>query len=138
MSTIWTKVNRNIPDYLKRYRKIAVVGLSADPTRPSYKVSEYLQYQGYRIFPVNPKYEDILGEDSYKNLVDIPDKIEIVNIFRKPNTIMPIIEEAIQKEAKVIWMQLGVINEEAARMALEAGIDVVMDRCIRVEHAALR
>ena len=138
MSNIWTKVNRNIPDYLKRYRKIAVVGLSADPTRPSYKVSEYLQYQGYRIFPVNPKYEDILGEDSYKNLVDIPDKIEIVNIFRKPNTIMPIIEEAIQKEAKVIWMQLGVINEEAARMALEAGIDVVMDRCIRVEHAALR
>lgn len=138
MSSIWNKVNRNIPDYLKRYRKIAVIGLSADPARPSYKVTEYMMYQGYRIFPVNPKYDEIFGEESYKNLLDIPEKIDIVNIFRKPSTIMPVIDEAIEKEVKVIWMQQGIINEEAAQRALEAGIDVVMDRCIRVEHAALR
>lgn len=138
MSNIWSKVNRDIPEYLKRYRKIAVVGISSDPTRQSYKVSEYLLYQGYRIIPVNPKYDEIFGETCYKSLDDVPDKIDIVNIFRKPHTILPIIEEAIKQEVKVIWMQLGVINEEAAIKALEAGIDVVMDRCIRVEHAALR
>jgi len=138
MSEIWSKVNRQIPAYLKRYRQIAVVGLSADPTRPSYKVAEYLLYQGFTVFPVNPKYEEILGQTSYKSLLDIPGKIEIVNIFRKANYVEPIVDEAIQKETKLIWMQLGVINEQAAQTALEAGVDVVMDRCIRVEHAALR
>lgn len=137
MSSIWTKVNRGIPAILRKYRTIAVVGLSADPSRPSYKTTEYLLYQGYSIYPVNPNYDEIFGLTCYDSLIKIPDKIEIVNVFRKPEQVVPVIEEAIRIDANVVWMQMGVINEQAAMMALEAGIDVVMDRCIRVEHAAV-
>jgi len=136
MSDIWSKVNRNIPSYLRKYRNIAVVGLSAEPSRPSYRVSEYMQYQGYNIIPVNPKHKELFGKTSYKKLSDVPEKIEIVNIFRKSKLVEPIIEEALKLDIKLIWMQLGVINEKAAMMALEQGFDVVMDRCIKIEHAA--
>jgi predicted CoA-binding protein len=136
MSDIWSKVNKNIPSYLRKFRNIAVVGLSAEPDRPSYKVSEYMQYQGYNIIPVNPKYDEIFGTICYKDLEEISGKIEIVNIFRKSNYIEPIVDQAIRVNAKLIWMQLGVINEKAAMKALENGIDVVMDRCIKIEHAA--
>lgn len=137
MSSIWTKVNRGIPGILRKYRSIAVVGLSADPSRPSYKTTEYMLYQGYSIYPVNPKYDEIFGITCYNSLLEIPDKIEIVNIFRRPDQLLPVIEDAIKINPKVVWLQIGVVNEEAAMKALEAGIDVVMDRCIRVEHAAV-
>jgi predicted CoA-binding protein len=122
---------------LAENRTVAVVGLSADWFRPSYFVAKYLQTHGYRMIPVNPRYPEILGEKCYKSLLDIPVKVDIVDCFRKSEDIPPIAEDAIAIGARVLWMQLGIINEAAAQRAREAGLEVVMDRCIKIEHARL-
>jgi predicted CoA-binding protein len=122
---------------LKENHTIAVVGLSADWFRPSYFAAKYLQQHGYRIVPVNPRYQEILGERCYPSLKDIPGKVDIVDCFRKSQDIPAIAEEAIAIGAKVLWMQIGIINEAAAQRAGAAGLDVVMDRCVKIEHARL-
>jgi predicted CoA-binding protein len=119
---------------LKNYRVVAVVGLSANPARPSYQVARYLQEHGYRIVPVNPGQTEILGEKCYPSLKDIPFPVEVVDIFRQPEAIEAIVSEALEVGAKVIWMQLGLIAEEPARRARAAGLQVVMDRCLKIEH----
>ena len=122
---------------LRENRVIAVVGLSADWFRPSYFAAKYMLEHGYRVIPVNPKYPEILGQRCYKSLRDVPEKIDIVDIFRKTQDVMPIAEEAIAVGAKVLWQQLGVKNEEAAARARAAGLDAVMDRCVKIEHGRL-
>jgi predicted CoA-binding protein len=121
---------------LKRSRTIAVVGLSANPLRPSHGVSAYMQTHGYRIIPVNPKIEESLGEKAYPSLLDVPERIDIVNIFRRPELVEEIVDQAIQLKVPTIWMQEGVVHEKAAEKARQAGILVVMDRCILQEHRA--
>ena len=128
---------QGIAEILKNYRVVAVVGLSADPDRPSYRVAEYLKEHGYRIIPVNPGCQEILGEKCYPSLKDIPFPVEVVDIFRKVEAIPAIVEEAIQVGAKAVWMQLGLVEPESAQKAREAGLKVVMDRCLKVEHARL-
>jgi predicted CoA-binding protein len=122
---------------LKENRVIAVVGLSADWFRPSYFAAKYLQEHGYRIIPVNPKYEEILGEKCYKSLRDIPEKVDVVDVFRKTEDVMPIAEDAIAIGAKVLWQQIGVKNVAAAEKAEAAGLDAVLDRCMKIEHGRL-
>lgn len=120
---------------LQRYTQVAMVGLSANPHRPSHFAAKYLLHEGFRITPVHPRERRILGLECYPSLRAIPDAIEVVDIFRPSETVMPIVEEAIAIGAKVIWMQFGVVNVEAARAAREAGLEVVMDACMKVEHA---
>lgn len=127
----------NTTEILKRYRTIAVVGLSSKRFRASYGVSEYMQAAGYRIIPVNPRESEVLGEKSYPDLDSIPEPVEIVNIFRDPQYVAPIVDSAIKIGAKVIWMQEGVVHEDAAEKARQAGLTVVMDRCILKEHRKL-
>jgi predicted CoA-binding protein len=122
---------------LKDNHTIAVVGLSADWYRPSYFAAKYMQEHGFRVIPVNPKYDEILGEKCYPDLKSIPDKIDIVDVFRKPADCAPIAEDAVAIGAKVLWLQLGVVNEEAERIAKAGGLDVVMDRCVKIEYARL-
>jgi predicted CoA-binding protein len=122
---------------LRESRVIAVVGLSADWFRPSYFAAKYMQEHGYRIIPVNPKYKEILGERCYPSIREIPDGVDIVDVFRKTQDVMPIAEDAIAIRAKVLWQQLGVRNEEAAKKAREAGLIAVMDRCVKIEHGRL-
>jgi len=121
-------------EILSKYHNIAIVGLSTDRFKPSCKVALYLTEHGYNIIPVNPKAPEILGKTSYPNLTAVPEKVEIVDIFRRPADVMPAVEEAIKIGAKVVWMQEGVINEAAAERARKAGLQVVMDRCMRKEH----
>ncbi len=135
MQDIWQQVNKNIDEILTNYRKVAVVGISDKPYRPSYDVARYLLHSGFTIYPVNPRLERVLDLPCYPSLKDIPEPIEIVDIFRRPEHVLPIVQEAIEVGAKVIWMQLGVANEQAARLALEAGLQVVMDACLKVEAA---
>jgi len=125
-----------IADLLKRAKTIAVVGLSDSPLRPSHGVSAYMQTHGYHIIPVNPAISEALGEKSYPTLLDVPEKIDIVNIFRRPEFVGDIVDQAIQLRVPAIWMQEEVIHERAAEKAREAGIFVVMDRCILQEHQA--
>ena len=122
---------------LARTKSIAVVGLSAHWYRPSYFAAKYMQDHGYRVIPVNPSYTEVLGQRCYPNLAAIPGPIDLVDCFRKSEDIMPIAHEAVAKGAGVLWMQLGIRNEDAARLALDAGLDVVMDRCVKIEHARL-
>jgi uncharacterized protein len=122
---------------LKENRVIAVVGLSADWFRPSYFAAKYLQEHGYRVIPVNPKYPEILGEKCYKALREIPEKVDVVDVFRKTADVMPIAEDAIAIGAKVLWQQIGVKNVAAAEKAEAAGLDAVMDRCLKIEHGRL-
>jgi predicted CoA-binding protein len=122
---------------LKETRTIAVVGLSADWYRPSYFAAKYMQEHGYRVIPVNPKYESILGEKCYKSLRDIPEPVDLVDVFRKTQDVGPIADDAIAIRAKVLWQQLGVKNEAAAAKARAAGLDAVMDRCVKIEHGRL-
>jgi predicted CoA-binding protein len=122
---------------LGQYRVIAVVGLSADWYRPSYFAAKYMQEHGYRVIPVNPKYAEILGEKCYPSLKAIPEKVEIVDVFRKSADVPPVAEEAIAIGAQVLWQQLGVRNEAAAARARAAGLETVMDRCVKIEHARL-
>lgn len=122
---------------LGQSRVIAVVGLSADWFRPSHFAAKYLQEHGYRVIPVNPKYAEILGEKCYRSLREVPQKIDIVDVFRRTEDVMPIAEDAIAIGAKVLWQQLGVRNEAAAQKARAAGLEAVMDRCIKIEHGRL-
>ncbi len=122
---------------LKENKTLAVVGLSANEMRPSFFASKYMQDHGYRIIPVNPRYDEILGEKCYADLTSIPEPIDIVDLLQRADRVMPFVEQAIEIKAKVIWMQLGVVNEEAAALAREAGLDVVMDRCVKIEYARL-
>jgi uncharacterized protein len=123
-----------ITELLKTAKTIAVVGLSNNPMRAAYGVSAYMQSQGYRIIPVNPEADVVLGEKVYKSLSEVPDKIDIVDIFRRSEFVGPIVDEAIQKGAKAVWMQETVVDEEAAQKARDKGMFVVMDRCILKEH----
>ncbi len=124
----------SIKEILERYRTIAVVGLSSHPWRASHSVSRYMQNAGYRIIPVNPLETEVLGEKAYPTLDDVPEPFEIVDIFRRPEYVPDIVEAAIRRSARVIWMQLGVINEAAAARGRAAGLEVVMDRCILQDH----
>lgn len=121
-------------EILKTSRVVAVVGLSAKPERPSYVVASYLKKNGYKIIPVNPQVEEVLGEVSYPDLSSIPEPVDVVDIFRRSEEVLPIVEGAIKIGAKAVWMQEGVVNEEAATRAKEAGLKVVMDKCLRKEH----
>lgn len=121
-------------EILQKYKKIAVVGLSSDPGRASYGVSHYMQNSGYLITPVNPNEVKVLGEKAYVSLDEVPGPIEIVNIFRRPEFVPDVVDTAIRRQAKVIWMQLGIAHEEAAQRARAAGLEVVMDLCILQEH----
>ncbi len=136
MNPVWTRVNQNIPKLLAKYKTVAVVGLSPKPYRASHSVAAYLQDAGYRIIPVNPGHQKILNETCFPTLSAINEPVEIVDIFRRSEHILPIVEEAIRIKAKVIWMQSGIVNEAAAQLALDAGLDVVMDACMKVEHAS--
>jgi predicted CoA-binding protein len=122
---------------LEESNTIAVVGLSDNPERTSYMVSEAMKAKGYRIIPVNPNADFILGEKSYPTLADIPEKVDIVNVFRRSEHTPPVAEEAVAIGAKAIWLQLGVYNDEAAEIAQRGGLKVVMDRCIKVEDSIL-
>jgi predicted CoA-binding protein len=135
-----------LKEILESHSTVAVVGLSRNPSKDSYRVAEYLQSQGYRIVPVNPVAEEILEEKSYPSLLELPGALKravgIVDIFRPPEAVLPIVEDAIKLRElhgapHVVWMQLGIVNEEAAEKARAAGIMVVMDRCIKVEHQRL-
>ena len=123
-----------ITDLLKRARTIAVVGLSNSPLRPSHGVAAYMQSQGYQIIPVNPRVEESLGEKSYPSLLDVPQKIDVVNVFRRSEYVGEIVDQAIKVKVPAIWLQEDVINEAAAQKARQAGIFVVMDRCILKAH----
>jgi len=127
-----------IGDLLKKAKTIAVVGLSNKPLRPSHGVSLYMQQQGYRIIPVNPNIQTVLGEKAYPSLKDVPDKVDIVNIFRRSEFVPELVEQAMALKVPAVWMQEEVIHEQAAEKARQAGIFVVMDRCILKEHRARR
>jgi hypothetical protein len=124
----------DIKEILVQAKTIAVVGLSDSPLKPSNQVARYMQDAGYRIIPINPKYDKILGETCYPDLKSVPQPVDIVDIFRNPDHVLPIVEEAITLKPRVIWMQLGVVSEPAAKLARDHGIRVVMDRCIKIEH----
>lgn len=135
----WSRWEGASPDsvtaILERYKTLAVVGLSSKPSRPSFGVAAYMKARGYRIIPINPKEEFVFSEKAYPTLDDVPDPTEIVVIFRRSEFVPEIVESAIRKAAKVVWMQEGVVHEEAARRAREAGLEVVQNRCILKEHA---
>ncbi len=122
-------------EILKSSRVVAVVGLSANPERPSHTVCSYLKKHGFKIIPVNPMEKEILGEVCYPDLTSIPEKVDVVDIFRRSEDVPPIVEEAIKIGAKALWMQSGIINEPAAQRAREAGLKVVMDKCMKTEYA---
>ena len=122
---------------LRESHVIAVVGLSADWFRPSFFAAKYMQEHGYRVIPVNPKYPEILGEKCYRSLREIPEKVDLVDVFRKTQDVPPIADDAIAIGAKVLWQQLGVHNESAAAKARAAGLAAVMDRCVKIEHGRL-
>jgi predicted CoA-binding protein len=123
-----------ILEILKNFKTIAVVGLSSNPLRASYEVSEYMQNSGYTIIPVNPNVTEVFGKKCYARLEDVPEKIEIVNVFRRPEDVPPVVDSAIKIGAKVVWMQLGIANAVAAELARAAGLIVVEDACVFVEH----
>jgi uncharacterized protein len=125
-----------IRELLRRSKTIAVVGLSDSPLRPSHGVAAYMQTQGYHIIPVNPRISESLGEQSYSSLLEVPEKIDIVNIFRRPEFVEEIVDQAIQLKVPAIWMQESVVHRAAAEKARQAGIFVVMDECILKEHRA--
>ena len=122
---------------LAQHRTIAVVGLSANWYRPSYFAAKYMLDHGYRVIPVNPAYGEVLGQRCYPSIAAIPGPVDIVDAFRKPAEMAAIAREAVAKGAKVLWMQLGIRNDEAARIAMDAGLDVVADRCVKIEHARI-
>jgi len=132
-----TKIS-SIAEALRTAKNIAVVGLSSSPLRPSHGVAAYMQSQGYRILPVNPEISEALGEKSYASLAEVPEKIDIVDIFRRSEFVPEIVDEAIKLRVPIIWMQEGLVHEAAADRARKAGIFVVMDKCILKAHHALR
>ena len=127
-----------VREMLETTNSIASVGVSSKPEKESYGVVSYLKRQGYKIYPVNPTADEIMGEKVYSSLSDIPDKVDVVQIFRKPEDVPPIVDEAIKIGAKVVWMQEGIVNEEAGQAAQDAGLFVVMDTCMRAAHQWLR
>jgi len=129
---------RSIPEILRSSRVIAVVGLSGNEMRPSHGVAAYMQRAGYRIIPVNPNETEVLGEKAYPRLEDVPEHIDIVDVFRRSIYARGVVESAIRVGAKAVWMQEGVVDEDAAEIARRAGLDVVMDRCILKDHRSLR
>ncbi len=138
---------KDIEEILSHHKTIAVVGLSREPEKDSNRVAAYLKAQGFHVIPVNPFADEVLGEKSYKSLLDIPveiqKQIEVVDVFRRPEDVPPIVEQIIKLKAKhgkpyVVWMQLGIVSETAAEIARKAGLTVVMDKCIMVEHSRLR
>ncbi len=126
-----------IEKILKECQTIAIVGVSPRPGRPSYRVAHYLKEQGYKVIPVNPTVAEVSGEKSYPSLRDIPEPVDVVDIFRRSEDVPPIVEDAIAIGAKVVWMQEGIVHEEAARRAESAGLKVVMNHCMRKEHRRL-
>lgn len=125
-------------EILRNSHAVAVVGVSPDEERPSYRVFSYLREHGYRVIPVNPLFPRILGETSYPDLAAIPEKVDVVDIFRPAKEVQPIVDQAIATGAKAVWMQIGVVNEAAASRARQAGLQVVMDKCMRKEHLKMR
>jgi predicted CoA-binding protein len=123
-----------ISELLKRSKTIAVVGLSCNPLRASHGVAAYMQTHGYRIIPVNPRIQECLGENAYASLLEVPEKIDIVNIFRRPEFVEEVVDQAIRLKVPAIWMQEDIVHERAAEKARKAGVFVVMDRCILKEH----
>jgi len=126
-----------LKEILLSAKTIASVGLSSNPNKESYRIASYLKAQGYRVIPVNPTASEIMGETSYPDLQSIPGKIDIVQVFRKPEDVPPVVDDAIEAGARVIWMQEGIVHEEAAEKARQAGLQVVMDTCMRVAHRTL-
>jgi len=122
---------------LRERRTVAVVGISADEEKASYRVARYLKEHGYRIIPINPREKEVLGERCYPDLCSVPEQIEVVDVFRRPRFVPRIVAEAMYAGAKVVWMQEGIVHEAAARRAREAGMEVVMDRCMMKEHKRL-
>lgn len=122
-------------DILNNSKVVAVVGLSSKPDRPSYRVSSYLKRHGYRVIPVNPAEKEVLGEVSYPDLLSVPEKPDVVTIFRRSEDVPPIVEQAIRIGANAVWMQEGIVNEGAAELARKAGLAVVMDKCMHIEHS---
>lgn len=122
---------------LAENKRVAVVGLSANPMRPSYFAAKYLKDHGFTIIPVNPNQKEVLGEVCYPNLKAIPGRVDVVDLFQRAEVVMPFVEDAIAIGAKVVWMQLGIVNHDAAAKAKAAGLDVVMDRCMKIEYARL-
>jgi uncharacterized protein len=122
---------------IEKVHTIAVVGLSPKQHRDSYRVAEYMQQQGYRIIPVNPNARDVLGEQAYSSLSEVPERIDLVDVFRRPEVVDEVAREAVENGAKAIWLQIGIVNDDAARIAEDAGLDVVMDRCLMVDHGRL-
>jgi uncharacterized protein len=132
-STVISEADQ-IAELLRTSKTIAVVGLTSDSMRPSNSVSEYMQSKGYRIIPVNPNESEVLGEKAYARLADVPEKIDLVNVFRRPEFVADVVRQAIELKLPAIWLQEGVIDERAAQSARDAGMIVVMDRCILKEH----
>ncbi len=122
---------------LSAYKRVAIVGLSADWSRPSNFAAKYLLEHGFEVTPVNPKYDEILGQKCYPDLKSVPHAVDVVDLFQRAERVMPFVEDAIEIGAKVVWMQLGIVNEEAAAKARAAGLEVVMDRCMKIEYARL-
>lgn len=122
---------------LSRSKTIAVVGLSANWYRPSYFAAKYLMDHGYVIFPVNPNYDEVLGRRCYPDLKSLPERVDVVDIFQKPDRVPALVEDAIEIGARVVWMQIGIVHEEAAQRARDAGLEVVMNRCMKIEYARL-
>lgn len=129
--------DKELKDILSNTKTIASVGLSSNPQKESYGVVAYLKEQGYRVIPVNPTASEILGEKSYPDLSSIPEKVDVVQVFRKPEDVPPVVDEAIKIGAKVVWMQEGISHEGAAQKARDAGLQVVMDACMRASHRRL-
>jgi len=126
-----------LEELLKESKRIAVVGISDKPDRASYQVSAYMQQAGYEILPVNPRLDTVLGVKAYRSLADIEGPIDIVNVFRRSEETVPVAQDAVQVGAKILWFQLGIANEEAYKIASRAGLEVVMDRCIKIDHAQM-
>ncbi len=129
--------SHRLKELLQKARTIAVVGLSDKPDRASFQVAQYLQQQGYKIIPVNPKVDTVLGEKAYKKVSDIPEQVDIVNVFRRSVDTPPVVMDAVSKKPMAIWLQLGIKNEEAAKIAQDNNITIIMDRCIKIDHADL-
>ena len=133
MEEMKDNVSADIKKILTRYRTVAIVGASPNPERPSHRVADFLKKEGFRVIPVTPKADKVVGEKAYPDLASIPVPVEVVDIFRRPEDMPPIVEEAIAIGAKAVWMQEGIINEEAAARARKAGLTVVMDHCMKKE-----
>jgi uncharacterized protein len=129
--------DNELRNLMQNVRTIAVVGLSPKPHRDSFRVAQYMQQQGYRIVPVNPNARAVLGEKAYRTLTEVPEPIDLVDVFRRPDAVDEVARDAVQAGAKAIWLQIGIVNEYAATLADGAGLDVVMDRCLMVDHGRL-